>query len=110
VSRNNDNGYDFDAVTIMASDSDPLAQAFAEERTGFQVVPFWEKSPVNPAWYLASVGTGRGTFEVTLFLVTSNPHRYMFLGEDLKRGVQKACEIMIDPTEETETWWAPVEG
>ena len=113
MSRNNSvifgaGGYDFEAVTIMASDTDPLAQAFAEENTCLRLIPFWEKSSENPAWYAAMVDNGRGIFEVTLFLIATQPHRYMFLGEDVKRGARKACQIMADPTEAT--WWAPVPG
>lgn len=90
-------GYDFGSVTLASNDGDLLALAFAEESTrqDLRVIPFWEKSSVRPAWYAAMVNSGV-TFEVTLFLVTSEPHRHMFLGSDVKSGVKKACEIMND--------------
>jgi hypothetical protein len=114
-------GYDFGSVALMSNDNDLLARAFAEEkhRQDLHVVPLFDNLPsvrrvetiessymvvVRPAWYMAVVGIGGGKFELALFLVAREPHRYMLLGE-VRLGVRLACEIMNDRTGAS---WNPV--
>jgi hypothetical protein len=100
------NRYDWASVMCMSADNDFLARVFAEEKNHQADIhvlpyrPFSKESAANPAWYVCVVNN-----QVTLFLITTEPHRHMFLGEDVKMAVRKVFEIMGDRTGAS---WNPV--
>jgi hypothetical protein len=78
------------SVTIISDER--LASAFAAEKACdglHQVTTFGGASD----WVLSLVIHNRST-QVSLMNSSSEPHQYVLLGTNIKKGVQKACNIV----------------
>src|SRR5690242_2438152 len=90
------NSDDAKGVLILSGTKDSIRLNFTKDAacSGLHEVPWDYRNKESFAWGLSIAGDGAGHFEVLLINSESSPHHYVFLGENIKKGVHKACRVI----------------